>query len=102
MTPEAVKANWTKICDFDNATKPQRIQGKESQVSSVLVGESEATKHSLLLWNCLLNCDNLDAQIIQSTFSAPVGIRTLQFKVCMLLPLSVFQFSYDPDFLVYV
>lgn len=64
MTPEAVKANWTKICDFDNATKPQRIQGKESQVSSVLVGESEATKHSLLLWNCLLNCDNLDAQII--------------------------------------
>ncbi|TKC35337.1 hypothetical protein EI555_000575, partial [Monodon monoceros] len=26
MTPEAVKANWTKICDFDNATKPQRIQ----------------------------------------------------------------------------
>ncbi|XP_006176084.2 peroxisomal multifunctional enzyme type 2 [Camelus ferus] len=26
MTPESVKANWTKICDFDNATKPQRIQ----------------------------------------------------------------------------
>lgn len=38
MTPEAVKANWTKICDFDNATKPQRIQGKESQVSLVLLG----------------------------------------------------------------
>ncbi|XP_072814000.1 peroxisomal multifunctional enzyme type 2 isoform X4 [Vicugna pacos] len=26
MTPEAVQANWTKICDFDNAAKPQRIQ----------------------------------------------------------------------------
>ncbi|KAM9732080.1 peroxisomal multifunctional enzyme type 2 isoform 1-T1 [Dama dama] len=26
MTPEAVKANWTKICDFDNATKPRSIQ----------------------------------------------------------------------------
>lgn len=26
MTPEAVKANWTKICDFDNATKPQSIK----------------------------------------------------------------------------
>ncbi|XP_031304740.1 peroxisomal multifunctional enzyme type 2 [Camelus dromedarius] len=26
MTPESVKANWTKICDFDNAAKPQRIQ----------------------------------------------------------------------------
>ena len=40
MTPEAVKANWTKICDFDNATKPKSIQGKE--VSSGLPGESEA------------------------------------------------------------
>lgn len=28
MTPEAVKANWKQVCDFDNATKPQRIQGR--------------------------------------------------------------------------
>ncbi|XP_039100881.1 peroxisomal multifunctional enzyme type 2 [Hyaena hyaena] len=26
MTPEAVKANWKKICDFESASKPQRIQ----------------------------------------------------------------------------
>lgn len=84
MTPEAVKANWTKICDFDNATKPRSIQGKE--VSSVLPGESEAIKHSLLLWNYLLNGANLDARVIHSTFSAPVGIRTLQFQIRMLLP----------------
>ncbi|MXQ83728.1 hypothetical protein E5288_WYG002297 [Bos mutus] len=71
MTPEAVKANWTKICDFDNATKPKSIQGKE--VSSGLPGESEAIKHSLLLWNYLLNCANLDARVIHSTFSAPAG-----------------------------
>ena len=92
MTPEAVKANWTKICDFDNATKPKSIQGKE--VSSGLPGESEAIKHSLLLWNYLLNCVNLDARVINSTFSAPVSIRTLQFQICMLLPLSVYQFSF--------
>ena len=92
MTPEAVKANWTKICDFDNATKPKSIQGKE--VSSGLPGESEAIKHSLLLWNYLLNCVNLDARVIHSTFSAPVSIRTLQFQICMLLPLSVYQFSF--------
>ena len=92
MTPEAVKANWTKICDFDNATKPRSIQGKE--VSSVLPGGSEAIKRSLLLWNCLLNCANLDAQVFHSTFSAPVGIRTLQFQIRMLLPLSVYQFSF--------
>ena len=92
MTPEAVKANWTKICDFDNATKPQSIKGKE--VSSVLPGESEAIKHFLLLWDYLLNCANLDARVIHSTFSAPVSIRTLQFQICMLLPLSVYQFSF--------
>ncbi|KAM5261793.1 peroxisomal multifunctional enzyme type 2 isoform 1-T2 [Hipposideros larvatus] len=26
MNPEAVKANWMKICDFENASKPQKIQ----------------------------------------------------------------------------
>uniref|UniRef100_A0A8D1TDE4 17-beta-hydroxysteroid dehydrogenase 4 n=1 Tax=Sus scrofa TaxID=9823 RepID=A0A8D1TDE4_PIG len=36
MTPEAVKANWTKICDFDNATKPQRIQDSVSTVIEAL------------------------------------------------------------------
>ena len=94
MTPEAVKANWTKICDFDNATKPRSIQGKE--VSSVLPGGSEAIKCSLLLWNYLLNCANLDARVIHSTFSAPVGIRTLQFQIRMLLPLclSIFFFFF--------
>ena len=94
MTPEAVKANWTKICDFDNATKPRSIQGKE--VSSVLPGGSEAIKRSLLLWNYLLNCANLDARVIHSTFSAPVGIKTLQFQIRMLLPLclSIFFFFF--------
>ncbi|XP_037657168.1 peroxisomal multifunctional enzyme type 2 [Choloepus didactylus] len=33
MTPEAVKANWTKICDFDNSVKPQSVQ--ESTVSLI-------------------------------------------------------------------
>lgn len=42
MTPEAVKANWKKICDFENASKPQSIQGKESPHQLALVGESGA------------------------------------------------------------
>lgn len=50
MSPEVVKDNWKKICDFENASKPQRIQGKESQVSSVLFGEPEQS----ILWNCLV------------------------------------------------
>ncbi|XP_054445885.1 peroxisomal multifunctional enzyme type 2 [Pteronotus mesoamericanus] len=36
MTPEAVKANWTKICDFENASKPQSIQESTSSVIEVL------------------------------------------------------------------
>ncbi|XP_047634441.1 peroxisomal multifunctional enzyme type 2 [Phacochoerus africanus] len=36
VTPEAVKANWTKICDFDNATKPQRIQDSVSTIIEAL------------------------------------------------------------------
>lgn len=55
---------------------------------------NQAIKHFLLLWDYLLNCANLDARVIHSTFSAPVSIRTLQFQICMLLPLSVYQFSF--------
>ncbi|XP_043832060.1 LOW QUALITY PROTEIN: peroxisomal multifunctional enzyme type 2 [Dromiciops gliroides] len=36
MTPEAVKANWRKICDFDNANKPQTIQESFAGVIEVL------------------------------------------------------------------
>ncbi|XP_054550482.1 peroxisomal multifunctional enzyme type 2 isoform X2 [Talpa occidentalis] len=36
MTPEAVKANWRKICDFDNASKPQTIQESTGGVIGVL------------------------------------------------------------------
>lgn len=42
MTPEAVKADWIQICDFENASKPRSIEGKESEVSSFLLGEPEA------------------------------------------------------------
>ncbi|KAM4709796.1 peroxisomal multifunctional enzyme type 2 isoform 2-T2 [Discoglossus pictus] len=36
MTPEAVRDEWTKICDFDNATKPQTIQESMNQLYEVL------------------------------------------------------------------
>lgn len=36
MTPEAVKANWKKICDFDNASKPQSIQDSTGSILEVL------------------------------------------------------------------
>ncbi|XP_005376607.1 PREDICTED: peroxisomal multifunctional enzyme type 2 [Chinchilla lanigera] len=35
-TPEAVKANWEKICDFDNASKPQSIQESTASIIEVL------------------------------------------------------------------
>ncbi|XP_043441987.1 peroxisomal multifunctional enzyme type 2 isoform X1 [Prionailurus viverrinus] len=36
MTPEGVKANWKKICDFENATKPQRIQESVGSIIGVI------------------------------------------------------------------
>ncbi|XP_008588731.1 PREDICTED: peroxisomal multifunctional enzyme type 2 [Galeopterus variegatus] len=36
MTPEAVKANWKKICDFDNASKPQSIQESTGSLMEIL------------------------------------------------------------------
>ncbi|XP_026363603.2 peroxisomal multifunctional enzyme type 2 [Ursus arctos] len=36
MTPEAVKANWQKICDFENASKPLRIQESIGSIIGVL------------------------------------------------------------------
>lgn len=36
MTPEAVKAQWMKICDFHNASKPQRIQESMSGMVTAL------------------------------------------------------------------
>ncbi|XP_018412812.1 PREDICTED: peroxisomal multifunctional enzyme type 2 isoform X2 [Nanorana parkeri] len=36
MTPEAVRDEWAKICDFDNATKPQTIQESTGTLYEVL------------------------------------------------------------------
>ncbi|XP_036884893.1 peroxisomal multifunctional enzyme type 2 [Sturnira hondurensis] len=36
VTPEAVKANWTKICGFENATKPQSMEESTSHIIEVL------------------------------------------------------------------
>uniref|UniRef100_A0A8C5PD43 Hydroxysteroid 17-beta dehydrogenase 4 n=1 Tax=Leptobrachium leishanense TaxID=445787 RepID=A0A8C5PD43_9ANUR len=36
MTPEAVRDEWEKICDFDNATKPRTIQESTSSLYEVL------------------------------------------------------------------
>uniref|UniRef100_A0A8C8YJ19 17-beta-hydroxysteroid dehydrogenase 4 n=1 Tax=Prolemur simus TaxID=1328070 RepID=A0A8C8YJ19_PROSS len=36
MTPEAVKANWKKICDFNNASKPQTVQESTGGILEVL------------------------------------------------------------------
>ncbi|NXD90647.1 DHB4 enzyme, partial [Chaetorhynchus papuensis] len=36
MTPEAVRAKWEKVCDFDNASKPRTIQESISVLSDAL------------------------------------------------------------------
>ncbi|XP_049729554.1 peroxisomal multifunctional enzyme type 2 isoform X2 [Elephas maximus indicus] len=36
MTPEAVRANWAKICDFDNTSTPQSVQDSTGSMIGVL------------------------------------------------------------------
>lgn len=38
MTPEAVRDQWDKICDFTDATKPATIQGQHALGSTAVFG----------------------------------------------------------------
>lgn len=38
MTPEAVRDQWDKICDFTDATKPTTIQGQHALGWTVVYG----------------------------------------------------------------
>lgn len=50
MTPEAVKANWKKICDFENASKPQSIQESTGSIIEVLSKiDSEGVQQIILV-----------------------------------------------------
>uniref|UniRef100_A0AAQ5YWP4 Hydroxysteroid (17-beta) dehydrogenase 4 n=1 Tax=Amphiprion ocellaris TaxID=80972 RepID=A0AAQ5YWP4_AMPOC len=61
MTPEAVRDQWDKICDFTDATKPATVQGQQSKLqaysyfSSMAVGQKlPPTTFSFTHTQCIL------------------------------------------------
>jgi hypothetical protein len=59
MTPEAVKANWEKICDFSDASKPQSVQGESPMLCSPGQG-ARGSKHSLPIHELVFCLDSGD------------------------------------------
>lgn len=56
MTPESVRDKWEKVCDFDNASKPRSIQGKEHFDNMGRLGKQsllENTFMSYIYWKLL-------------------------------------------------
>lgn len=59
MTPEAVRDQWDKICDFTDATKPTTIQGQHA-LGSIVVCYIHMRKHSHKQV-CYVSNENKDA-----------------------------------------
>lgn len=104
MTPEAVKANWSKICDFENASKPQRIEGKESH--SVQSWPGNQRQFVLFMeFLCIFTVMTQTHKSSRVHFLLSYVLELFKFKICMSLPLLVFQFFFyipppPPFFLV--
>ncbi|XP_052598135.1 peroxisomal multifunctional enzyme type 2 [Peromyscus californicus insignis] len=72
MTPEAVRANWEKICDFNNASKPQTIQESTSGIIEVL--------HKVDSEGVSQNHTSHAASTATSKFASSVGYRLPSFS----------------------
>ncbi|XP_028727647.1 peroxisomal multifunctional enzyme type 2 [Peromyscus leucopus] len=72
MTPEAVRANWEKICDFHNASKPQTIQESTSGIIEVL--------HKVDSEGVSQNHTSRTASTTTSKFASVIGYRLPSFS----------------------
>uniref|UniRef100_A0A7N8XYK9 Peroxisomal multifunctional enzyme type 2 n=1 Tax=Mastacembelus armatus TaxID=205130 RepID=A0A7N8XYK9_9TELE len=88
MTPEAVRDQWNKICDFTDATKPATIQGIHSNV----LHSKPTLKSSLLSLPPPSQSVAVGQKLPQSTFS-------FNHMQCILYALGVGMSTKDPDHL---
>ncbi|XP_036060762.1 peroxisomal multifunctional enzyme type 2 [Onychomys torridus] len=72
MTPEAVRDSWEKICDFNNASKPQTIQESTSGIIEVL--------HKVDSEGVSQNHTSHAASTATSKFDSAVGYRLPSFS----------------------
>uniref|UniRef100_A0A3Q3MUB6 Peroxisomal multifunctional enzyme type 2 n=1 Tax=Mastacembelus armatus TaxID=205130 RepID=A0A3Q3MUB6_9TELE len=97
MTPEAVRDQWNKICDFTDATKPATIQESLHSVVSVL-SQVESKEEVRANPTVALASSGIDPSVAvgqklpQSTFS-------FNHMQCILYALGVGMSTKDPDHL---
>ncbi|XP_034548786.1 peroxisomal multifunctional enzyme type 2 [Notolabrus celidotus] len=101
MTPEAVRDQWDKICDFTDATKPNNIQESLQSVVSVLSqveseGEVDANPTAALAPAASTSGINPAEAIGQKIPSTTFSFSHVQ---CILYALGVGMSTQDPDHL---
>uniref|UniRef100_A0A1A8QGH1 Peroxisomal multifunctional enzyme type 2 n=1 Tax=Nothobranchius pienaari TaxID=704102 RepID=A0A1A8QGH1_9TELE len=103
MTPEAVRDNWDKICDFANATKPANIaeslQSILSALSQVESGEAGANPTAGLGSAASGSGANPAAAAGQTLSTTSFSYDHLQ---CILYALGVGMSTKDPDHLKFL
>ncbi|CAG5924326.1 peroxisomal multifunctional enzyme type 2 [Menidia menidia] len=101
MTPEAVQAEWDKICDFTNATKPASVQESLQSVVSVLsevesegeVGANPTAAPASMASGAGINPSEAVGQKLPSTSFSFTQTQ------CILYALGVGMSTKDPDHL---
>ncbi|XP_045140991.1 peroxisomal multifunctional enzyme type 2 [Echinops telfairi] len=71
MTPEAVKAKWAQICDFDNSSTPQSIQESTGSILGVLSKVDSGVS---------TNCTSHAASPTASGFASVIGYQLSSFS----------------------
>uniref|UniRef100_A0A674P6L9 Hydroxysteroid (17-beta) dehydrogenase 4 n=1 Tax=Takifugu rubripes TaxID=31033 RepID=A0A674P6L9_TAKRU len=101
MTPEAVRDQWDKICDFTDATKPTTIQGQHALGSitvSFLSSFSPSVSH-LLSFSPFLPLPPPLPQALAVGQKLPVSTFNFNHTQCILYALGVGMSTKDPDHL---
>ncbi|XP_075035392.1 peroxisomal multifunctional enzyme type 2 [Mixophyes fleayi] len=101
MTPEAVRDEWTKICDFDNATKPQTIQESTGTLYEVLSAIDSGKGISMNPTSQITSSSSIDpAQAIGQKL--PTTVYNYNHIQPILYALGVGMSTKDPDHLKFL
>ncbi|XP_063820257.1 peroxisomal multifunctional enzyme type 2 [Pseudophryne corroboree] len=96
MTPEAVRDEWAKICDFDNATKPQTIQESTGTLYEVLSAVDTGKGISMNPTSQLASSSSIDpTQAIGQKL--PTTVYNYNHIQAILYALGVGMSTKDPD-----
>ncbi|XP_017267793.1 peroxisomal multifunctional enzyme type 2 [Kryptolebias marmoratus] len=100
MTPEAVRDQWDKICDFTNSVKPSNVQESMGFVINVLsrVEDGEAGANLTAAPTSAASESKMNPTVAME-HKMPPGVFTYDHVQCILYALGVGMSTKDPDHL---